>query len=174
MLLELKNLDEITRKFMVDEIKMDIENGDLYISDRLNNEGKSIYPDLLIKSATSGNDEELAIDLKNKKCFKLTYQRRKSSGGFSEVKMPSNAPESLAEGEFNRFYIRALCRRVIQENCGQLRVYRARFSEHPREESKEKIGKFVNAEELLHDLRKNIGENAYIGNPNSGLSVEIV
>ena len=174
MLLELKNLDEITRKLMIDEINMDIKENNLYISDRLNTEGKLIYPKLLIESAESGTDEELAINLKSKNCFKLTCQRRKPKGGFSEAKVPSTAPQTLAEAEFNRFYVRALCLRVIQEKYGCLKVYRARFSENQREESKEKIGKIVDAEELLNDLRKNIGENAYIGNPNSGLSVEIV
>ncbi|NCD10415.1 MAG: hypothetical protein EOL98_13570 [Negativicutes bacterium] len=57
MLLELKNLDEITRKLMIDEINMDVKENNLYISDRLNAEGKLIYPKLLIESAASGTDD---------------------------------------------------------------------------------------------------------------------
>lgn len=177
MALSYRNLDEKTRFFMLEEIRFDINRDCLYISGRLNEYGRQVYPALLIESARTGNDTDLADALRNGDCFNPTYQRKKPKGGYSQVQMPSNAPESLAEGEFNRFYIRALCRKVIDERAGALRVYRARPSTTPRPESERMVGTLVNAEALLSDLRQNIGIDTHLGvpqGPNSGLSVEAV
>jgi len=42
--------------------------------------------------------------------------------------MRRNAHEMLAEGEFNRFYIRALCARAIEDGLPEVTVYRAKRS----------------------------------------------
>lgn len=89
--------------------------------------------------------------------------------------MPSNAHETLSEGEFNRFYIRALCLRAINEGR-ELEVYRAKQVSNPRPDFQMMIGRIVDAETLLNDLRKNIGVDSALGlpnGPNSGLSVKI-
>ena len=54
------------------------------------------------------------------------YQRprRLKAGGLSKPPvMPSNAHEILAEGEFNRFYIRALCLRAVDALLRDLRSH---------------------------------------------------
>lgn len=176
MSLILRNLDEKTKRFMLEEVNMDIGTNSLYISDRLNPSGRIQYPDLLTESINNGNDSTLADKLR-RGCFNPTYQRRKPKGGFSSVTMPINAPDTLAEGEFNRFYVRALCRIVIDENAGQLKVYRAKHADNPRADSEMKIGQIVNANSLLSDLRRNIGIDTHLGipaGPNSGLSVELI
>lgn len=176
MALTLRNLDEQTRAAMLEEVELDINNGKLYISDRLNALGKQRYPELLIENIKKGDDLTLANALKQG-LFNSTYQRKKPKGGFSNVTMPSNAPDMLAEGEFNRFYIRGLCKRAVETGNGQLRVYRSRFSQNPRPESERKIGQIVNASELLSDMRNNVGTETYFGvpnGPNSGLSVELI
>ena len=76
------------------------------------------------------------------------------SGEFSKAPvMRSNAHEMLAEGEFNRFYIRALCARAIEDGLPGVTVYRAKAVENARSESQQKIGQRVPAEALLRDLR---------------------
>lgn len=48
---------------------------------------------------------------------------------------------------------------------------------NPRVESQAKIGAIVNAEELLADIRVNVGVDTALGlpaGPNSGLSVQIL
>ena len=89
--------------------------------------------------------------------------------------MPRNAPLTLAEGEFNRFYIRALCKFAIYNNK-KIRVYRAKTVSNPRIESEEKIGQILDANCLLNDLRQNVGIDTFLGLPsvNSGLSIEII
>ena len=79
--------------------------------------------------------------------------------------MPSNAPETLAEGEFNRFYIRGLCRRAVEENVAQLVIYRAKTVTHARPESERRIGATVSPGALLADLRQNVGVDTVLGVP---------
>jgi hypothetical protein len=104
-------------------------------------------------------------------------QRRKPSGGYTTAKVPVTAADTLAEGEFNRFYVRGLCRRTLQERDGQLVVHRAKAVAQPRPESEALIGTSPDAEKLLSDLRTNIGVEPALGvpkGPNSGLSVQII
>jgi hypothetical protein len=157
MALEYKNLDEVTRKLMLEEIEYDIQRNTLFISPRLNDRGIKEYPNLLINAATSSNDVKLAYDLLNYKYLSDKEPRRKKDGTHSLVSVPYNANELIAEGEFNRFYIRALCLRVLNDNKGKLRVYRAKQVNSPRPESQAKIGQIISASTLLDDLRTNTG-----------------
>lgn len=168
-----KNLTTETRELMQEEVHYDLERKCLYYSDRLSEHGKELYAQFLLKSIETGNEEALANSLVG--CFNACYQRRNPKGGYSLVKMPSNAAQMLAEGEYNRFYIRALCRTALVNNK-KLKIYRAKLSYNPRIESEIKIGQFVDAKTLLDDLRNNIGFETVlkIPQPNSGLSVELV
>lgn len=90
--------------------------------------------------------------------------------------MRSNAHEMLAEGEFNRFYIRAICLRAIEDGISEVVVYRAKRVQHARSESERKIGQLVSAEPLLRDLREHPGADTALGlppGPNSGLSIQL-
>ena len=59
----------------------------------------------------------------------------------------------LAEGEFNRFYIRGLCLRAIASGIVDLVIYRAKQVANPRSDSALKIGTTINAQALLDYLR---------------------
>ena len=173
--LNLKNLDDITRKLMLEEIEHDKRNNALYISQRLNAKGKTEYSKLLENASANSDDTKLAYDLLN--CMAEKEPRRKKDGTVSFASVPFNANEILAEGEFNRFYIRALCLQVINEKKGRLRVYRAKRVSDPRPESEAKIGQFIDPNALLADLRTHPGIDTALGlpaGPNSGLSIEIV
>ncbi|MCD6334046.1 MAG: hypothetical protein J7M27_01775, partial [Candidatus Latescibacteria bacterium] len=97
----LVNLEEV-REEMIKEIESDIETGMLYISDRLNEEGKRVYPDLLLEAARSGNIDSF-VDSLSMQYFRTHYLRKKPKGGYTEARMPHNANVTLCEGEFNPF-----------------------------------------------------------------------
>ncbi|MCL2579101.1 MAG: hypothetical protein FWE32_03625 [Oscillospiraceae bacterium] len=170
----LNNLSDDVRQLMVDEIQFDLDAGQLYLSDRLTPGGKSAYPKLLKEAAVKGDVRTFSQSLSGN--FNATYQRRKPKGGFTTVTMPITAADTLAEGEFNRFYIRGVCRKAINRGV-EVRVYRAKPVSNPRLESERKISTIVNPENLLKDLRNNIGIDTALGippGPNSGLSVELM
>lgn len=170
MALKLDHLDDITREYMVEEIQGDLSEGKVYISSRLNAAGKIEFPELLIASAKSGNDSTLAESLRG------YFNEKELSGKGSYKSIPYNANVTLAEGEYNRYYIRALCMRAITERK-RVEVCRVRYSSSPRPESECKIGEIVDATTLLKDLRNNPGQNTFLGIPggvNSGLSVKLI
>ena len=173
---EFSNLDARTRELMLAEIERDSEAGTLYISKRLTKAGELAYPDLLRDAARSGNEDSFADALRAGDYFEATEPRNTSSG-VTMVKVPATAAQTLAESEFNRFYVRAVCARSLEEGKGEVEVYRAKQVSSARSESQRKIGTRVPAEKLLADLRTHIGMDTVLGlpsGPNSGLSVKLV
>ena len=161
---------------MLAEIERDVAANKLFLSDNLSPQGNHDYPNLLRKATKTGTDVALAADIKSRL---NTHEKPRplKSGGFSRPPvMRSNAHEMLAEGEFNRFYIRAVCLRAIEDGIAEVIVYRAKQVEHARSESEAKIGQTVPAQRLLDDLRAHPGVETALGvppGPNSGLSVHL-
>lgn len=173
--LHYKSLDNLTRQKMLEEVNYDLNANNLYLSKRFTPNGRIYYQQILPNHLQNGNDDSLAIDLKNNNCF-LTHEDRKTAKGVSKVKVPETAPQTFSEGEFNRFYLRGLCLRAIAESK-KIVIYRGRFSENPRSESEAIIGMNIDPNKLLNDLRSNTGVDTALGlppGPNSGLTAELV
>ena len=178
MALYLENLDDRTRQLMLDEMEYDIANNQLHISPFLSGQGQRDYANLLREALQSGNDETLAQSLREHRRILRTLPRRNpKAGGYSIAATPENAAQVLAESEFNRYYIRALARRAIEDDISELVVYRAKPVSNPRPESEARVETVLPPEELLEDLRTHPGdERPRLGvpsGPNSGLSVRL-
>lgn len=170
------NLDDETRRFMLDEVQLDVTNNNLYLSARLSDAGLRDYPDALRNAIRSGNEVTLATVLRGSGRMRLAEERRTRSGGVTTARVPVTAPETLAEGEFNRFYARGLCRRALAEGLKELEIYRGKEVANPRPESQVKIGTRIDAAQLLQDLRSHPGVEPALGlppGPNSGLTVRL-
>lgn len=176
MPLDLLNLDAQTRRYVLEEFERDVSGGRLYSSRFFSPEGVARYPDLVRRAITEGSDATLAAELAaTPGMFVSHYEKGTPSGGTTMAKVPVTAPVTTAEGEFNRFYIRGLCRRVIEAGGGVVEVYRARESSWARPESEALIGARIDAAELLEDLRTHIGEEpTLLPAVNSGLSVRLI
>ncbi len=171
MALRLINLDEQTRPFMRDELQRDVNDGNLYVSPRLSDRGRQDWPSLLQEAIEDGDDVSLASDLSEENRLN-EFEARKTG----PARVPTTAPETLAEGEFNRFYIRGLCQRALGNGIKELVIYRAKVVQNPRAESQARVGKLVDAQILLQDLRTHQGVDTALGvpsGPNSGLSVAL-
>jgi|SRR5882672_5005993 len=169
-----QNLDKKTRKMMEEEVSLDLQNNRLYFGKNLSDLGRKEYVSLLKQAIMDGDEQILTQALSKPGIFNQTTIRNTVKGTIT-VKVPITANTTLAEGEFNRFYIRGICRRAIDEGVA-LEVYRAKQVTQPRLESEQMIGKLVEPKKLLDDLRVNIGVNTALGlpqGPNSGLSVKL-
>ena len=177
MALFLENLDERTRQLMLDEMEFDIANHQLHISPFLSGQGQRDYENLLRDALQNGTDETLAQSLREHRRILRTLPRRNPSGGYSITATAENAAQVLAESEFNRYYIRALARRALEDGIPELVIYRAKPVANPRPESEARLETAVPAQELLADLRAHPGdERPALGvpsGPNSGLSVRL-
>lgn len=176
MALRYENLDDQTRQFMLREVDADIAQRRLYTSQRLNLEGLRHYDALLREAIEAYDDAWLAHELRHRGYIKTHEKRRKPGGGTIMAKVPVTAPETLAEGEFNRFYARGLCLRALKEGISEVEVYRGKPVKQPRAESVSMLGKRILAAALLEDLRQSPGVEPALGlppGPNSGLTVRL-
>ncbi len=177
MSLELSDLDAETRRHMIVEMEHDLATENLYTGRFLSELGLERYPNLLRVAIEEGTDDSLAAALSEPGLLEATYQKRKPSGGYTTSKVPYTAPVTLAEGEFNRFYLRGLCQRALTMDDREIEIYRARGSSSPRPESEAMIGRRLDAAALLADLREHTGVDTALGlppGPNSGLSGQLV
>ncbi len=171
-----ENLDERTREFMIKELELDISNKTLYVSPRLNSVGKTIWENILREAIQNHDDDWLADQLLNRRCMMTHEKRRTRSGRITIAKVPVTARETLAEGEFNRFYARGLCARAIEDGILDVEVYRGKQVKNPRPISQAMIGKRINAKALLGDLRRSQGVEPALKippGPNSGLTIRL-
>ena len=178
MALYFENLDDRTRGLMLDEMESDIANNQLHISPFLSGQGQRDYTSLLRDAIQKGNDETLAQSLREHRRIVRTQPRRlPKAGGYSIAATPENAAEVLAESEFNRYYIRGLARRAIEDGITDLIIYRAKPVQTPRPESEARVETSLSPQELLDDLRSHPGDEpptlGVPSGPNSGLSVRL-
>ena len=171
MPLDYRNLDARTREFMVAEIDKDEAGSNMYISPRLTADGKEDWPNLIRTAAQDHADGWLADQLTGTGRMAATEQRQGK-----DVRVPHTAPETLAEGEFNRYYARGLCCRAMDEGINRVIVYRAKPVANPRTGSEAKIGAEYNPQDILADLRTAKGVEPALGippGPNSGLTLKL-
>ena len=175
MSLRYEGLDEQTRRLMSEEVERDVSNGNLYMSKRFNDAGEQGYVSLLREAIDEHDDSWFADELRNRNYINDREQRR-TKNGYTMVKVPHTAPDTLAEGEFNRFYVRGLCRKAVEDGISEVEVYRGKDVSQPRPESEAMLGTRFSAEDLLEDLRQSPGVEPALGlppGPNSGLTVRL-
>jgi hypothetical protein len=177
MTLYLENLDDRTRQLMLDELEYDIAHNQLHISPFLSGQGQRDYLELIREAIRSGTDQTLAENLRLHRRINRTQPRRQPKGGYSIASTPENAAEVLAESEFNRYYIRGLARRAIEDGIPELVIYRAKPAKNPRPESEARVETSISPQDLLDDLRAHPGDEppalGVPSGPNSGLSVRL-
>ena len=170
MSFEFQDMDKTIRQKMLDEVQYDIDKEALYLSKRFTNIGNEDYPNLLKDAIKSHNEVWLTQEL-NRNARIAEYEMTVKG----QKKVPHTAAQTTAEGEFNRFYIRAVCLTAIEQKTN-VEVYRAQEVANARSASLDAIGKIVDPKAVLADLRANIGIDTHLGlpaGPNSGLSVKL-
>lgn len=148
-------LDDITRAFMRNELDRDVCGPT--VSKCFTSRGHGDYPALL-GAALAGHDAAWLI-------AELQQHDRMTE-------TPVNAAERFGGTEFNRYYVRAVCRRALAHRSNEVKVYRARESSSKRSGSEKLIDGLQPATTLLDDLRTNREGTAMgIALVTSGLSV---
>lgn len=152
-------LDDETRGYMLAELEQDIAtHGHPYRGKgTLTERGLEDYAALLANALSNGDETDLVTALKE-------YGRLASSA--------ADAARKLGRTEFNRYYIRGVCRRAAAHGTNTVVVYRAHGSVVRRESSKELEDNEQSAPRILANLRGNfLDPESGLGRVNSGLSV---
>lgn len=163
------------RRLMLDELEVDASAKNVYLNPLLKPGSPAQYLQLLLATLEAGTPESFAAALAETGLFQAehTYIRQ---GRSVTAKLPANYASTLAAGEFNRYYMRAVCRHAAQEGLLEVEIYRAKPVQNPRQTADERIGRRIEPQTLLEDLRRSNFESPSeygLGAPNSGLSVRI-
>ena len=171
-----QNLDALTRTHMRAESDM----GGHYQSPRLTAPALAGWVSLLNQAIDNRDDDWLATALLDGDNFhrQESYTRKDTGKTYSRAINAGHSAQQLAEGEFNRYYLRGLCRRAQDAGIAHLVVYRGKQVERPRPESEAMIGKQIPVGELLAALRSHdfvsIEDALKVpGGPSSGLSARL-
>ncbi|MEA5366465.1 hypothetical protein VA596_43530 [Amycolatopsis sp., V23-08] len=175
---EFPNLDDDprTRVYMLEELELDVSTGQLYPSRRLTNTGSHAWPGLLRETVERHEPGWLERQSQQSGYWLEREPTTTRSGQPSSRKVPPDAAQTLAEGQFMRYYLRAVARRAIDDGFA-LEVRRLKDVASPRSISVQLIGTRVDPAQLLDDLRRNQGIETFLDippGPNSGLGVVIV
>ncbi len=125
MTLHLESLDARTRDLMLEQVDSDVRDGCLYMSPRLSPTGVHGYLTALREAISHGTYQTLAAVLTRGGLLKWRELHHAKNGRPFVRAVPRDAPTLLAEGEFNRFYIRALRVRAEQNGVEGLQICRA-------------------------------------------------
>lgn len=170
---EFIKLDTRTRSLMAEEITLARNSGELYYSARFTDAGKRNWPDWLLLGAKEHDEHWLEFQLEAGSAMKQFETRAKPKGGYTQAHVPETAAETFTDGQFNRFYIAAICRRALEDGKSSVRVYRAKQRGEPRPESRALEGTSRDATDLSHQVRsKERSLDCDLLRPNSGLSVD--
>jgi len=168
--LRYENLDETTRAFMLAEFDMDSHAGRVYACKRMTDAGQRQFPALLREAIREQDDSLLAEQLHDR------FRDAMPVGASSEC-AAMEAPGLLAEGEFNRYYMRGLCARAVDEGIAQVQVYRARVVSALRRSLLQCIGERHAPGPLLRDLHATHCSDPASVSPfgvNTGLTLRLV
>lgn len=171
---QFENLDGNTRAAMLEAIEEAERSNNIYYSTRFNEAGNKQWLPLLRQAAQEHNEHWLAYQLEANGLMKDFEGAHKPTGGYTIKHVPHTAAETMAEGQFNRFYILGLCKRARAEGISQLVVYRAKERSDPRPESQSLIGTRLSIEEIESQLKETRASfKSQLVKPNSGISVKL-
>ena len=148
------NLDDKTRKYMLEAINDADRIGNIYYSSRFNETGRRDWLGLLKEAAQAHDEKWLAEQVEGNHLMRELEGGRTPRGAYTVRRIPGEAAaDTLAEGQFNRFYMLGLSRRARAEGIPALEVYRARETASPRVQSKRLIGKHISVNQVEDQLR---------------------
>ena len=172
-----ENLDHETREHKLREIDLDASTGTLFISPRIRPGCEQFYVHGLRSAARAHDEEWLADQIRKQRLLLHEEQRPTPAGGVVTLRVPLTAADSLASGEFNRFYARGLCARALDGNMTQVEVYRAKAVPQLLPQAEQLIGRRVPAASLLRGLRawRVAGQTLTLPfDPASGMSIRLI
>lgn len=173
MAFQFQELTPAVRRLMLDELYDDMAQGRVVYSRRLRPGTEAQWDALLDEAIQERTEGWLTHQLTRADILKSHEERHLASGTVVEAKVPWTAAQTLAEGEFNRYYARAICRLAKERGLTYVEVYRAKPVLAPRRRSQRFVGTLFHAETLYLDLRAHPEGSSALGllAPNSGLSV---
>jgi hypothetical protein len=184
--MEYTNLDETTRRYMLMELEEDVREGRVILSRLLTNRGQGEFIDLLGEAMRHHDPYWLGSELRSGGRMHIALEDADVQK-LAPEELPVYEPDVLAEGEFNRYYVRGMCRRALDEGIEELRIVKLtkgpyasfvyKSGDLPQDEREREVdvADKVDPQWLLEKLRQDPEGEMDLGipgEPGSGLTVE--
>ena len=160
------------RRLMEAEFSIDLADGCFSCSPNLTDRACGEYPDLVLHTIRTGDNQSLESELLNGRIAETQRVGMHRSRRVNKA----HAAQMLSEGTWNNLWCRAQCRQALATGSNTVTVIRAASRRNPRTASERLVGRHLNAGELLKDLRAracdhDAGRIPVPGGPMSGISV---
>jgi len=163
---------ENVREFMLQELELDITKDKICFSPILRKDSHQKYIDLLKTHILSGSPNTLASEIQSNQCMCIREPYRTKSRKLKDRLVPITAHQTLAEDDFNRFYMRGICLKALEIEK-KIVVYRTKPVKYPRIEIFNLIGDLPDPSEFIEGWRA-FPNSETLFELNSGLSVRII
>ena len=148
-----EELNEDTRRAMLQEFEAEEDRGDPYRSPRLSAAGRVAFPDITRDAISNGDENSLAMGLARQDYWNPTETYTRSGNTHTRQVNYANAAKTLAVTEFNTWYVRGLARRLLDEGVSTCEVYRAELAWEPRTECLQHEGATYSVQEIYDGHR---------------------
>jgi hypothetical protein len=126
MSMRFEELDDVTRRYMLEEFEAEEQSGNPYRGKELSPTGRAAFPDLMRLAITTGNEQTLFAALNNSTYWVSSgVSRSKTGRSYSRSVNVAHDAERLGLTEFNTWYVRGLAKRLLDDGEKQCQVYRA-------------------------------------------------
>ena len=149
--MDYEELDTTTREWMLAEFEDEL-GGQPYRPQLLSDEGWRQFQTLMRDAIKSGDETTLARAL-NRLAYFQDGTRVTKAGRIRVRTNPASASKMLGLSEFNTWYVRGLCRRLIEEGVEACEVYRADLAATPRCECTGLEGQTFSVEDVYNGHR---------------------
>jgi hypothetical protein len=144
-----EDLDPETRRWMLIELKEE-EDRAPYRSPSLSPVGRERFRAIMEEAIANGSESSLAAALESKEMW---AEFEPSPFGGVRRTEPARAAKALARTEFNTWYVRGLCRRLMEEGETLVQIYRAEASDAPGDECDAYENMFLEIRHLYYGHR---------------------
>ena len=141
-----EELNEATRRFMVDEFEAEERGGSPFRGKGLTPAGLVVVPDLIRQAILQGNNDTLADSL----CTWDYWLRFDRIGRRVNLE---HAAKRLGQSEFSTWYVRGLARKLLEEGIQSCQIYRAGEPKGEPAECSTHEGQIVSVQEVYEGHR---------------------
>jgi hypothetical protein len=151
--MKFEELDEITRRYMLEEFEREQSSSNSYRPKALSKVGQSKFPNLVREALRAGNEKTLIHSLSDSTYWNPTetYIR---DGVMRERRVNvKQASERLGLTEFNTWYVHGLARRLMDEGVTHCQIYRGEMPKWEPAECSVHEGKILPVKEIYDGHR---------------------
>lgn len=148
-----EELDDVTRRYMLDEFDKEEAGGNPFRGKGLSIAGRTAFPDLMRKAVRSGNEETLIASLLEPSYW-LPMEAYTRNGVMRERRVNiGQASERLGLTEFNTWYVHGLAKKLMDEGIVRCQTYRASEPRWEHSDCSQHEGKIFLVEEIYKGHR---------------------